>query len=877
MLKDSDSKTPERIPKSSFTGRARSRETSGLVRFVDKLALIIITLGGVGTILAVGLVFVFLFSVAVPLFQSPESSVASVAEVDRHVLTPTAFAVNEYRKLGWFLDQEGRINSVRTDTGEILEQINPLPPEKIVSAMAADTRAGIVMFGFADGTLSYGDVRVATKFVTPTQAAKLKDEDAGDSLAHSGGRFIEALGNEQYRLHNVEVSMRDPLPLAPANDAIVAVDHVVRSGTTTVVAITKSGSLLIKRLIEKRNLLLGKTTVTATGGRLEAVALRENHALPMRIMLTGIADTVYLIWRDGHLIRLDTRNIDEPKIVETVDLFEQPDTQLTAAGFMIGRTTLVIGDSRGHVQTLFRIKPESSRTVDGAQLVRVTQFPPGDGHAVTSIAASQRSRLVNIGYADGMMRLFQTTTGELLLEHDIGESAAELLSMAPKDDALYAWSDGRLYGWDLDVKYPAVNLKSIFTPVWYEGYEHPMHVWQSSSGEDAFEEKYGLYPLIFGTLKATFYSMLFGLPLALLAAIYTSEFLHPKTKAKVKPTIEMMASLPSVVLGFLAALVFAPVFEGIVPEFLTALVVVPLFVVFGGYLFQMISAEKAVRLSRFRLLFVFIAIAVGLFASKLLGPVVESLLFAGDIKAWLDGQIGSGFGGWMILNLPLSVVLVVYLFSRLIVGQRSPARSGKGRFELAKADLLRFFLAVAVTISIATGFSLMLTALGFDPRGTFVDTYVQRNALIVGFVMGFAIIPIIYTLADDALSAVPDHLRAASLGCGATPWQTALRIIVPTAMSGLFSAAMIGLGRAVGETMIVLMAAGNTPVMDLNIFNGFRTLSANIAVELPEAVQGGAHYRMLFLAALTLFLMTFVVNTLAEVVRQRFRKRAFAL
>ena len=130
---------------------------------------------------------------------------------------------------------------------------------------------------------------------------------------------------------------------------------------------------------------------------------------------------------------------------------------------------------------------------------------------------------------------------------------------------------------------------------------------------------------------------------------------------------------------------------------------------------------------------------------------------------------------------------------------------------------------------------------------------------------------------QDALSAVPEHLRAASLGAGATRWQTAVRVIVPTAMSGLFSAIMVGFGRAVGETMIVLMAAGNTPVMEWNIFSGLRTLSANIAVELPEAVRDSTHYRMLFLAALTLFAMTFVLNTMAEVIRSRFRKRAFQL
>jgi len=175
---------------------------------------------------------------------------------------------------------------------------------------------------------------------------------------------------------------------------------------------------------------------------------------------------------------------------------------------------------------------------------------------------------------------------------------------------------------------------------------------------------------------------------------------------------------------------------------------------------------------------------------------------------------------------------------------------------------------------------------GADPRGSWllwatdvspVDTYIQRNALIVGFVMGFAIIPIVYTIADDALAAVPEHLRSASLGAGATRWQTAVRITVPTAMSGLFSALMVGMGRAVGETMIVVMALGGTPIMDWNMFNGARTLSANIAIELPEAVRDSTHYRTLFLAALVLFAMTFVINTIAEAVRLRFRKRAYQL
>ena len=158
-------------------------------------------------------------------------------------------------------------------------------------------------------------------------------------------------------------------------------------------------------------------------------------------------------------------------------------------------------------------------------------------------------------------------------------------------------------------------------------------------------------------------------------------------------------------------------------------------------------------------------------------------------------------------------------------------------------------------------------------KQVFEVTYDQRNALVVGLAMGFAIIPIIFTIAEDSLSNVPGHLKASSLALGATPWQTALKVILPTASPGIFSAIMIGFGRAVGETMIVLMATGNTPIMEWSIFNGFRALSANIAVELPEAPEGGTLFRILFLAAFLLFVMTFVINTIAEVVRLRMRKK----
>jgi phosphate transport system permease protein len=139
--------------------------------------------------------------------------------------------------------------------------------------------------------------------------------------------------------------------------------------------------------------------------------------------------------------------------------------------------------------------------------------------------------------------------------------------------------------------------------------------------------------------------------------------------------------------------------------------------------------------------------------------------------------------------------------------------------------------------------------------------------------MGFALVPLIFTLAEDAIFSVPASLGQGSLALGATQWQTLTRVVVPGASSGIFAALMIGFGRALGETMIVLMATGNTPVTEGGLLQGVRSLAANVAIEMPEAAAGSGHYRILFLSALVLLVFTLTVNTLAELIRQRLRRR----
>jgi phosphate transport system permease protein len=418
----------------------------------------------------------------------------------------------------------------------------------------------------------------------------------------------------------------------------------------------------------------------------------------------------------------------------------------------------------------------------------------------------------------------------------------------------------------------------LFGKVWYEGYPEPSYTWQSTGMTDAFEAKLSLVPLIFGTIKGTVYSMLFAIPIALLAAIYTSEFVHPRVRGVVKPAMEMMASLPSVVLGFVAALVLAPVVETWIAAVLLAFLVVPGCLLAGAYLWQFLPIRLANRYGGVpKMLLILAMVLLGAWGAFSLGPAFEQALFAGDFKGWVSGQGSSATPFLFLLFLPLAFILVGAAQSRFGGDWVRLKVRRAGTFQAAAVDVIRWLATSVLACSLAYVAAELVSLSGFDPRGTFVGTYAQRNTLVIGFAMGFAVIPIIYTLAEDALNAVPEHLRSASLGCGATPWQTALWVILPTAMSGVFSGIMVGMGRAVGETMIVVMAAGNTALLDWNVFNGLRALSANIAVELPEAVQGATLYRTLFLSALVLFAMTFILNTAAEVIRQRFRRRSMQL
>jgi phosphate transport system permease protein len=855
----------------------RKRTTSRLVRIKDRAAQALITLGGIGTIVAVSLVCVFLVWVVVPLFLPPSMPLArslerarSAAEGSRAIRA----GIDEYGTMTWAFFEDGAIRSYRADTGALLAELRPFGDEPPV-ATSFSISGGGAAFGFADGRVRLGRIGFETEFLEADEVSvDLRELEVG-AIAPFDDGVATRTPQQQLRVQRLRVSLEEPLG-EPGDVPVHLVDQTVQSGGPLLASLTADGMLRISQVTRRRNLLTGEVTTTLAGGDL---GLDVGRGLPSWLLISGLGDNVYLAWKDGRLERYDTRDIGRPVLAEVVDLTPEPAARLASLGFLIGKTSLAVGDDQGRVSTWFRVKPEGSQTVDGAVLVRSHELAPGAA-AVTSLAASERTRMLAAGFADGRVHLYHVTSGALLASGELGDgepTTVESLTVAPKDDLLLALSGPRVGLWRIAAPHPETTFAALSRPVWYEGYEGPEHVWQSSSGTDDFEPKYGLYPLVFGTLKATFYSMLFGVPLALLAAVYTSELMHPRLKGRVKPTIELMAGLPSVVLGFLAALVIAPAVEDYVPHLLLSMAAIPVALAGGAYLWQLLGESARTLLQPWRLVLMASALPFGVALAWVAARPFERLLFAGDLEGWLAGREGSAFGGWLILCLAPAALLVVWLMGHLVLPRLRAFAAGMRRQSFARLEAARFVAGGLLVVALAALLAAVLTALGLDARGGVFDTYVQRNALVVGFIMGFAIIPIIYTISEDALSAVPDHLRAASLGAGATRWQTATRIIIPTAMSGLFSAVMIGLGRAVGETMIVLMAAGNTPVLEWNLFNGFRTLSANIAVELPEAAQGSTHFRTLFLAALVLFTMTFVLNTVAEVVRMRFRRRAYQL
>jgi len=388
--------------------------------------------------------------------------------------------------------------------------------------------------------------------------------------------------------------------------------------------------------------------------------------------------------------------------------------------------------------------------------------------------------------------LINYVTGETLYQTELPDlTSAGITQSYWQGKTLYLVTDTFLQILETTAISSVNSTKALWNRIQYEGYAQPEFIWQTTYASDHQEPKYSLVPLVIGSLKASFLALLIAVPLAILTAMYTGFFAPVKLRNWMKPTIEMLEAIPSVVIGFIAAIWLAPLAE----HFLLSVVLFILLIPFSLLLFAMLH-----------------------------GPVVNTL--PQHLKH-----------GW---ELPIVAILLV--LNALIV------------FEIGD------WLGVEGT-SQSIGVVEYLGLYNFD-----------KSTLVVALALGLAITPSIYSLAEDAIFEVPNSLKKASYALGATRLQTLRKVVLTLAYPGILSAVILGLGRAFGETMIVLMVTGNTPVANLDLLSGIRSMTANLAIELPESEVGSSHYQVLFYTALILFIFTFIINTVAEGLRQWLRK-----
>ncbi len=728
--------------------------------WADSIFQKMMTVGGISVIVAILGIFVYLASVVVPLFTAPS------VDQRQHYATPgprtqatLAYSGEEQREIGSRIGAQGTITFFRFDNGQVLgETTVPVPDgAQITSADMGERRSYTQGFGLSNGsvvlvkqdfTVSFPDNK---RLITPTLSYPLGDKPL---VVDKKGQAIRQLGVQQ------------------TDDG------------STIAALTDDKRLLVSAVNVSTNPMTGETK--------SEVQLSEIFPVPhdvRQLLIESKQRELYVLHGDSSLARYDIANKTQPRLLETLELAPKGQ-RVTAMTMLSGGFSLIVGTSSGELSQWFLVRTEGTTFA----LQRIRGFAPMPT-AVTAIAPEFFRKGFIVGDASGHLGSYFATSERLLFVDKLSDQPITVLGVPPRGNGYLAQdAAGQVYSAAVENHYPEVSFHSLWQKVWYESYEAPDYVWQSSGSNSDFEPKFSLAPLTYGTIKAATYAMLISVPLAVLGAIFTAYFMTPRMRTIVKPTIEVMAALPTVVIGFLAGLWLAPTIDNNLAGVLMSIVLLPAAMVLASYGWHVLPKGLTSRVpAGWEAALVMPVVVFFVWLMFQVGHPIEAALFGGDMPNWLSNE----------LNI----------------------------------------------------------------------TYEQRNSLVVGIAMGFAVTPNIFSISEDAIFSVPKSLTSGSLALGATPWQTLVGVVLLTASPGIFSAIMIGFGRAVGETMIVLMATGNTAVMDMSLFTGFRTLAANIGVEMPEAGVGETHYRLLFLSALVLFAFTFFFNTVAELVRQHLRDK----
>lgn len=740
----------------------------------DKLMRQIIRIGGLIIIASVFGIFVFILSQALPLFYNANLKPLATFELKEPDLK--IIGLDEWGEIPFAVTGGGKILFLDSFAPEIPPRVKtPLGSDAQWQLYRYDSKQQRLLFGSPNGKAVWVNLIFEPDFSTDKRTIQYE---------------LELSPSFDFQTNETES--------AESQEEFIDLALGIKNGTGQLAALTRNRHkhflkiLTLKReesLLEQGEMMAGNPLI-----------LSDSFPTPpqfLRIQEEG--DAILVVLESGE-VQYFTRSPSGWALQESFIPFAgQANPEIESLDYLLGDESIFLSQTDGTNAIFSLVLPEGENQRRWVKIKEFENLPQG----ASAFARSLRNR----GFAltsGNLASLNYGTTASVRWQKRFSKPLVDI-ALSKKYHRLGLLEEpNRFHLYKLEDPHPEGGWKAFFGKIWYEGGSKPEYSWQSSGGSDAFEPKLSMIPLILGTLKGTFYALLFSVPIAILAALYTSEFLDHRLKKIVKPIMEIMASLPSVILGFLAALWLAPRIETKIPSTMLVILSLPLAVFLFGILVQRLPRALKAKIE-------------GGHEWMVLTPVVLLVIYV----AWISGP-------W----------LESWAF-------QVPAPDGPG------------------TVGDFRLWWTQNTGQAFE----------QRNSLVVGLMMGFAVIPIIFTLVEESLSSVPNSLRSASLALGASRWQTAFRIVIPAATTGIFSGIIIGFGRAVGETMIVLMATGNTPIMDFNIFSGMRTLSANLAVELPEAPFQSTLYRTLFLGALILFLMTFAINSIAEFLGQRIKKK----
>ena len=712
----------------------------------DRLARYFVASGGISVTIAILLIFFYLLYVVIPMFGSAEihESVSYAAPAEGKTLH---LGLEEQGTIGVRFTDNGHAIFFNTDTGTIVLDKDLELPAPVSST---SSNLDLVVLGLENGSA----LVVRYKF----------DLSYPDDVRTLTPRLEFPLG-------------KDPLILDESGQTLTQIAIQLSEDTAGLAATTDDNRLVSKRYLREESFISEEITIELESSSEQAFDKTINS-----LVLTPALDHLYAAIEGGKLIdySLDEDGFDGDS---TDYIFKHDITQLK---LLLGGSSLMVGLENGEVQQWMSVRKDGGR-----ELTFIRNFHENT-EAVTTMATEQQRKGFAVADTQGDITLYYSTSQRTLANINTANTTIEKMAWSARAQNLIATdSTDQIHLYEVHNEYPEVSWDVLWNKIWYEGYDEADYIWQSSASTNEFEPKFSLMPLSFGTIKAAFYAMIFAVPIAIFGAMFTAQFMAPRMRQTVKPAIEIMEALPTVILGFLAGLWLAPYVETHLAGIFTLLLILPAGFILCAWLWGFVPNKSAIEGWEAALLIPVVLLLIWI--SMALSSPIEAVFFDGDMRSHMSNEWG--------LN------------------------------------------------------------------------YDQRNALVVGLIMGFAVIPTIFSIAEDALFSVPQHLVRGSLALGATRWQTMTSVVLPAASPGIFSAVMMGFGRAVGETMIVLMATGNTPLMDMSIFQGMRTLAANLAVEVPEAEVFSTHYRVLFLAALILFLFTFVFNTLAEIIRHRLRQR----